>query len=48
MAEEATQETMRMIKIYLGQCVPKCWHAKLRGLGITQKKEYSIHNMAKV
>jgi hypothetical protein len=27
--------------------IPKCWHIKFRHWGITQKKEYNIHNMAK-
>jgi len=28
--------------------VPKCWHITFRRQGITQKKAYNIHNMAKV
>jgi hypothetical protein len=28
--------------------VPKRWHIKFRRRGITQKKTYNIHNMAKV
>jgi len=30
------------------QCVPKCWHTKLRHQRITQKKAYNIQNTAKV
>jgi hypothetical protein len=30
------------------QCVPKCRHIKFTCQGITQKKEYSIQNLAKV
>ena len=29
------------------QSAPKHWHTKFRCQGITQKKEYNIHNMAK-